>query len=473
MSKKVHSSLLWIAPGKGWHTLSPSPASAYWSTNMHGALLTILGLCSPAIAQMTFVVLPASQVVPGTPSGPFVYDSARAAPMVIATEVGQGLRAKYWTGASWTSEPAFYPIGFGILAERMQACADRARGTVVILRQSYNGLEQTLEWNGITNTWTATPAAPAGFNPGTSSPSNNGQSWSLSYDPVRQKVLAVLSSNTPSGLVAYAWDGSAWLPLQSSLPAPQVQGSIESCVDEARNSLLVITNFSPSSTAAWELRGNTWHPIAPFPFGLDDSAQPVFDPVKAEVVCGGNGGWSFDGTNWVRAPVTGLPIVKSRTIAVPGGDLLRSANSRLYYPLRSPYAQQNEFGIGCPGPMGLPVLTCDQPALGSQMHFSLTNIPPFGLAWPYLFASFNASSWNGLHLPHELTAVGHPGCYLNISPDFMWTPGMQSGFITFPNQIWLAGLRVYLQGMALNLISTNGTALSSSRGLECVVGVPN
>lgn len=432
-------------------------------------MMMLVALChAPIAAQMTFFLVPQSIPGPHPGQGPFVFDSLAGMPLVVSSEPAFGYRPHYWSGTAWSIEAPYFPNGWGAFGGPHWVAFDRVRGKAVMLRFGQNGAERTLEWSvGIG--WAVMSAAPAGFPPHAATASN--QEWPLAYDPVRQQVVTVGSGPGIATLSVHAWDGVAWTAVPSANPPP-TNGRAEVAYDEARSCLLVINRSSLTSTDAWELQGTTWTPIAPFPFGTDERADPVFDPVAGCIVCGGNGGWKWNGQVWAPARYIGARISSRYTVTTPISDML-VFGQYLFSPIRSPLAATTPFGVACPGPLGDPTIACDQPALGTRMFFSLENTLPLGLAWPYLMASFNNTTWGGASLPASLGGFGFPGCAMNISPDYLWPPGMSVGDINLPALPYLVGVHLFLQGFSLNLIGPNGPHLSATRGVDCLLGVIN
>ncbi|MBK8096055.1 MAG: hypothetical protein IPK26_03060 [Planctomycetes bacterium] len=75
-----------------------------------------------------------------------------------------------------------------------------------------------------------------------------------------------------------------------------------------------------------------------------------------------------------------------------------------------------EYGSGCVGPFGEPLLSgSGSPLLGNTYQLDLTNAPPFTVAM--LAVGFNNTSWSGLPLPLDMVLWGAPGCLIQASPD--------------------------------------------------------
>lgn len=433
------------------------------------AFLSVATLVScGAAAQIGFVL--AEPQVNNPFAGPCAFDSARNQPLMIGSNLSFGYVPHYFTGSQWTSEATYFPNGFGAFGGPFWIGYDRLRGTTVLLRFGQNGQERTLEWGGNPAAWMVSPNAPSGF-PFHAATAPQ-QEWPLAFDTVRQRIVTVGSGAGISSLAVHEWNGQSWAQVATGFAPPAI-GPTEIAFDETRGELLVISRASATSTSFWVFDGSAWTQRPPFPFGTDDRAEPTFDPISGHVICGANGGWQWDGATWQAAPQSGGRVRTKSTVFVPSHDLTIFLSGYQLEARRTPSASLTDFGLGCPGALGIPVLAATQPNIGDQLQFSLQNIPPLGLAWPYLFASFNRTSWQGLPLPYDLTQFGYPGCHMNISPDYSWAPGQQDAYISLPNYSWLLGVHVYLQGFALSLVGPGGANLSASLGKDCYIGVPH
>lgn len=133
------------------------------------------------------------------------------------------------------------------------------------------------------------------------------------------------------------------------------------------------------------------------------------------------------------------------------------------------------FGQGCPGSIGVPILS---PALGqlpwtgSPFTVELTNLPATFLA--IMATGFSNTTWGGFPLPVSLTAVGMPNCDLYINPELLFAvsivDGRASWTLSMPATISLAGLHFYNQGAVLDP-GVNAIGLVMSNAGDGTIGV--
>lgn len=429
-------------------------------------LLLAVALAAPLAAQIAFVEVPGSASGAGGMRGRSTYDSSRNRVVAITETPGSWLgsptymTAEEWDGSAWTTSASQAVVFAGSLRG---FCYDEARQRCVLSFST--GVP--IEWNG-TN-WTSLPPTPM--------PSSE-----TCFDPMRQRVVGLMDANGSAQLVS--WNGSQWLPEPVS-PGP-FTALAELVYDLAHARIIAVpkdANPLVGSTAAWELRGASWVPL-PAPPGL--VWQPVYDHVANDVLFV-SGAVRLFGSQWVAEPMQGvvgynglgLLVPQQRICSTSMGDIFW-VSSPLYKAVRYPQvplASVTQFGHGCPGPLGVPSLIAssgavnDRPVLGDRFNMALTNIPPYGLAYPYMMVSFGNQSIAGIPLPWDLANFGMPGCELLNSVEYLFLNWNLD--ITIPALIEFAGVHVYYQGMALNLFGPNGPHASFTPGYDCQFGLPH
>jgi hypothetical protein len=243
-----------------------------------------------------------------------------------------------------------------------------------------------------------------------------------------------------------------------------------------------------SFTDTWELTGNTWVQRLP---AQSPSARwghrMAFDPTSNAVVLHGGADnlgqsdetWSWNGTTWQAIPGSGPPRTNSvlhrdwssnRLMMFGGAAQLWQVNNDTWtFGVTIP-GSFTQFGSGCSGPQGLPVLTAGSaPTIGNTSMLSFAPTPLLGV---FVLGLSNTTT-GGLGLPMPLAGVGMPGCTLWVSLDVLLTrtpsAGTASLAIPVPYQPALVGSTLFVQAASFDL-AANPLGLTVSNALAGTIG---
>lgn len=121
-----------------------------------------------------------------------------------------------------------------------------------------------------------------------------------------------------------------------------------------------------------------------------------------------------------------------------------------------PAQSWDPFGSGCPGTVGVPVLTAAPgglPRLGCPFTLQLGNLPEG--APTFVVFGFSKTDWGGLPLPYDLGQFGMTGCTLYVSTDaVLFLPsagGTAEMTVDIPNwPVRLEGVQFYNQAAVVD-----------------------
>ncbi len=128
------------------------------------------------------------------------------------------------------------------------------------------------------------------------------------------------------------------------------------------------------------------------------------------------------------------------------------------------------FGMGCPGPQGIPTLSepfgGSVPIAGQSFSVQVNNLPLDAMTWMLLGES--KTEYGLLTLPYDLAEIGLFGCTLFVSGDFLLpvTSVLGVGLWTVEIPESAAGWTVYNQAV---IFDTAGNTFLSDAG-EIVIG---
>ena len=175
--------------------------------------------------------------------------------------------------------------------------------------------------------------------------------------------------------------------------------------------------------------------------------------------------WEYDGAGWQQRSVGGTrPHTSEHAAAYDAssgrmfvfggalqGGVLTSA-TWAYGPQSA--ASYAEFGAGCAGSNGVPLLRRvpgSLPWMGADFDLRVQAVPS-AIAAPFL--GWSRVQSGGLALPFELSSLGMPGCRLRVSPDATFvrigTGTTVDWRLSFPNVPALVGARLYAQALVLD-----------------------
>lgn len=91
-------------------------------------------------------------------------------------------------------------------------------------------------------------------------------------------------------------------------------------------------------------------------------------------------------------------------------------------PLTAQSASFQPFGTGCAGPAGVPSLDAQPgqlPVLGQTFFLRIAGLPSFSMLFGVvgLSSTWNSSPLGSYPLPHDLAAIGMPGCTQYVAAD--------------------------------------------------------
>ncbi|MBK8095679.1 MAG: VCBS repeat-containing protein [Planctomycetes bacterium] len=136
-------------------------------------------------------------------------------------------------------------------------------------------------------------------------------------------------------------------------------------------------------------------------------------------------------------------------------------------------ALASTFGTGCPGSLGIPVLTPrNRPVVGTRFVSRLTNVVPGAAAF---VVGFSDQVWNGQPLPLPLGFLGlAPSCNALVAADaidFVVHGGVAEYGLTVPADVGFVGLPVFLQGLCIDPALPTPVQAAMSNGARAVVGL--
>ena len=210
---------------------------------------------------------------------------------------------------------------------------------------------------------------------------------------------------------------------------------------------------------------------------LSGDTALVAAPLKGDAGHGSGSAYVFvrSGTSWsqqVKLTASdaaaddrfGRSVALSGDTALVGADLDDDAGdnsgSAYVYELAIDLARVSEFGAGCPGRGGVPVLAVAPgsnprfPLVGRTLTLELTSLPTTGLFQPFGVIGLSNTTWGTVTLPQDLGVIGIPGCTQYVSldasvplmPEFATT----TWDILIPNRSRLIGLEFFLQGVVVD-----------------------
>lgn len=211
-----------------------------------------------------------------------------------------------WTGTAWTV------VAYGVIPAvgftSSMLTYDRGRQIVVLTRGTATGID-AFEWNGTTFVPRPAPLTPPGrdrFRP--------------VYDTARQRVVVhggYDSNNSLWRVDTWDWDGTQWREYDSPPPLRTSPALAYSNVAYAadRNRLVFWQSGAGGANRAgtWEWDGHRWWHMAPLQQPVPASGPIVYDSLRQRVVmvAGGTAAtlttWSYDGVTWTQLPTAHAP----------------------------------------------------------------------------------------------------------------------------------------------------------------------
>lgn len=341
------------------------------------------------------------------------YDDARGRLVLFGGVSGVAVDDTWeWDGTQWhRMQPSTAPWPRFGHAMAYDATRSRVvlRGGAVRSGRNLVLYGDTWEWDGAT--WTYTSGG-----------SNGLFGHALCFDPVRGRVLSYGGSADPRNAQLQEWNGATWSRLQGG-EGPAYLAGHALVADPVRRRVV--------------MTGGGTSPVTPNPYT-----------------------WEWDGAEWTKhedpawlshPTVAVFDERLGRVVAVSGDVWIYDADA-------GPSA--TDYGRGCGGSRGEPVLTNNDPRLGNQ-GFRL-DLHSVRASTPCAF---------GLSLRPGATSVGPCTLLLDAAVITLPATSTASGFATtsfaMPFDLRLRGLRVYAQALAIEANpSVFGFALSAGRELR-------
>ena len=192
--------------------------------------------------------------------------------------------------------------------------------------------------------------------------------------------------------------------------------------------------------------------------------------------------YAFDGNDWslrvlsprppwgLRAPLA-YDSARARIVYLVSGQTWE------YTAPPQIAASWQGFGQGCVGSSGVPALAPapgQLPWLGKPFVTRIDNVPLGMLRIPFGLLGASKSTWNGLSLPFDLTAIGMAGCTLYTGAEVTVTlpasAGVATWNITIPPDVVLVGALVYQQAFVLDA-GANPLGATTSNAGELKIGL--
>ncbi len=388
-----------------------------------------------------------------------------------------------WTfdGATWIQHNVIGPT-----ARSGHAMAfDPVRREIVLfggLTGANQWLNDTWVWNG--SAWSL--KAP------TNSPSPRHK-CALVADTARDRLVLFggWNASTPVLDETWEWDGSNWVPIVT-VAKPPARSEMAMAYDSARQRVVMFGGGGiVFRNDTWEYDGTNWTEVrtATAP-PVRTNIRMVYVPSLSGIVlfggmapsCAEYGDvWLYDGVNWTELGASGGPSARNgvgmaldptsgRVLVIQGAThtCIPYVYSDESWWLSPRFASYAAYRQSCPSSAGTPQLDAvSPPAVGQQFQLQATGLGS-NRAGVLLFG-FQDQLWGLNPLPLELTAIGAPGCYVNIDPAVPFpvpTNGLGIATAVYPltNSFALIGAEFFNQyvslddappGRALTITTTN------------------
>lgn len=453
------------------------------------SLLLALGLfAAPAAAQASWSAV-YSQQSPSLRSSPFfVHHEAAGRTQLLFGLGAAGPLNEAWEiqGSQWSpAVPPALPV-----RQEPAVAYDAVRQVVVVFggfsQSTLQSLDDTWEWDGVA--WTQ--RSPVNVPPAR-------QGAACAFDRVRGRI--VLFGGFGAGNTklqdTWEWDGFDW-SLRSNLAVqPPARGFARLAYDPVSGGMLLhggiggdaVSNVPLNDT--WTFNGFNWaqrFPQAPPPFRIGSGMVTDFGRQRI-LMHGGTLSdpytWEWNGAEWsvvanigpaARHSVAMVYEGPQRRVLEFGGFIAPFGVNVLVNDTWSYRTTQHadvvQFGNGCNGTLGVPVLAnapFSLPWLGDLSRTRVTNVPTssFGVIF---VASFQSIA------PISLANYGAVGCSLLVAPDVsainIANGNVADWLVPIPNNPLLAGTTFRQQAFVFDF-AANAFGLVASNGITLTTGV--
>ena len=358
-----------------------------------------------------------------------------------------------WNGSDWSlATPATTPPAR--VAHSM--VYDPNRGRLVMFGGIPAGgglLGDTWEWDGtdwIQMNPVNTPAAR--------------RSHPMAFLPSRGTVILFGGYDTADLNDTWEWDGTDWTQITTA-NSPPARRATDMAYDPVSDTIILFSGYLQGNDT-WSFDGTDWTQLAPanLPPARYDHTM-VTDIVRERIVMFGGTGvadtWEWDGADWLQRTPATLPVARYDTYL--SYDWVREeilmfgsvSTSETWRYAVTNSATFTTAGQGCAGSTGQAptVSSTKRPWLGETFTVDVSPVPAntVGLML-YGLSDTSSAIWGAL--PTSLTALGLPGCMLQVDPviiDAFFANGTVATWNRpLPNNPALLGGKIYCQGAALD-----------------------
>lgn len=427
---------------------------------LYHALVALIATAAASAQAPTWVQRQAV-MPPGTCGGKVAYFAPHGQTMLVT---GTGCHQSWtWDGVAWMQRTLPVPASFNAF----QLCYDSLRGKVVgVFGDQSTGL-QTWEWDGFNWFLFGVGGPPA------------RHSSALAFDQARGVTLLFGGSNGNSYGYAdlWAWNGQTWTQIANGGPTPRWGSAM--VFDEQKQTVMLFGGEGPNAGQSislgdtWEWNGTYWQNH----FGLAGPPARRYHSMAYDshrhrtVLYGGSVSlgaltdmWEWNGSAWTQLQpianpgdsVAGLAYDSSRGVMVTWKGSQSPSQTWEYLAGPGVPATFATYGAGCAGPNGVPQLDSiggSVPRVGTSLQLLLSNLPPSPVNVPFGLIGLDATSWNGVPLPADLTPAGFTGCQAWLAPLASVGLSNQAGTATWavpiPVNAFYLGADLYFQGAVL------------------------
>ena len=399
-----------------------------------------------------------------------------------------------WDGTTWQPVP-----GSSLNLPRHSAglVYDSQRDRVVLyggLSESVQGsqpVDQTLEWDGSSWTFVATPATPGSIL-GTQGIGDTA----MAYDSLAMRTVAFANGNGFVG-ATLLYDGANWTAANPAT-SPPGRRSASLCSAPGLGGVLLFGGRGQSGEYndlwIYSAASDTWTELVPAPGPTPPptprfSAGLLFDAASSTVVMHGGqrslGGsaigpladtWTFDGLTWTEVtPSAGGMAARGRLAFAdgPGGcAVLFGGEDNFFFALgdtwlHGPCAGTVSYGQGCPGGAGLPVLgATNRPVLGASYELVASGLDATVGVTALVTGLDDTTSSLG-SLPAPLSPLGLAiTCQLLVADDVVTvlvaSAGATSYQLALPADPTFAGNELFWQLAAFDPAAQGGVAVTNA-----------